>query len=197
MKLKGNFNKKKLRRLVINIDNVILQFNKLPQLELQNSELPQLAPNPHNWEFDQKEIEKEIDRYIDTEVMLPLMDKNIPEVLLKLKEKYEIWLITSCKEEHKIIREKNLKEHGIEYDYILYVDDNKLKTIEQISPLFLIEDEPKIILELAASDIFEGSIWAPNYWNYVKVMKETHDKNNESIKYYDDWKELLVLLEKI
>lgn len=197
MKIGGNFDRRKLRRLVIDVDGVILQFagTFADWSNSQDNKLPQLPPNLGKWGFGQSDkvtadISKEIGRFMALDNILPLMDKDIPELIKLLKETYEIWLVTALPEKYKKTREKNLKHHGIEYDNILYVDGSKLEIIEQIAPLAVIEDKPQTILDLAKSEKFTGPVLCPTYWNYIKNMQKDNPEIKR-IKYYDNWKQLI------
>ena len=190
------------KRLVIDVDGVLLNHFEtfVTWSNSTDNDLPTLPTNPERW-ITMENMQEEINRHADLTdknfSVFPLMEESVPNHIKKLRKKYEIWIVTDFPKKYEEFRRRNLEYHGIEYDNMVFAKGRKLDIIEKIQPVAVIEDRPKTILQLVKSKKFNGQIWCPLYWNYVKTMRRELDNiRKDRIKYYDRWDNLIQNLYK-
>jgi len=189
--------------LYFDVDGVLFDFNE-PFVEFWNSGLVknywiggEFVKNPTTWSFGlDKEIDnlsqlhKAIREFDKSNYLLPLIDKDIPYILGKLKQKYRIELVTSYPYvSHRI---NNLQYHKIPYDKLTCNITNKLDYVSNSENLgynvvAIFEDAPHHIDNYLTQYPFK--IWVPKEFNYLK-----HYSTNNQVKLYSTCQEWLTLL---
>lgn len=192
-----------MHTLYFDVDGVLFDFNE-PFVEFWNSGLVknywiggQFVKNPTTWSFgldkdndNMSQLHKAIKKFDNSNYLLPLIDKDIPYILYKLRDKYRIELVTSYP--HINHRIKNLNYHRIPYDKLTCNVINKLDYVSNSEKLgynvaAIFEDAPHHIDNYLAKYPFK--IWAPKEFNYLK-----HYSTNNKVKLYSSCQEWLTLL---
>jgi len=172
-----------LEMIVFDVDGVILDFNT-KFVEYNNRLHPEkLLVNPDDWNFGWKDnieiLKGRIINFIDTNPILPILDKYWSLFTKKYKDKYVISIVTAYP--NKMNRIENLKIFDIKYDNIYFVSQNdKIKLIKQLNPVYVFEDCPEVIEELNIQPDTLKKIYAPKRWNYLRKFK-----NHDGIILYD------------
>jgi hypothetical protein len=192
-----------MNTLYFDVDGVLFDFNE-PFVEFWNDGLVEnywiggeIVKNPTTWSFgldkdndNMSQLHKAIKKFDNSNYLLPLIDKDIPYILLKLKEKYRIELVTSYPNvNHRI---NNLQYHNLPYDKLTCNVTNKLDYVCNSEKLgynvvAIFEDAPHHIDNYLTKYPFK--IWAPKEFNYLK-----HYSTNNKVKLYESCQEWLTLL---
>jgi hypothetical protein len=192
-----------MNTLYFDVDGILLDFNG-PFVEFWNYGLvrnywigDEFVKNSTTWSFglnkdtdNMSQLHKAIKEFDKSNTLLPLINKDIPYILSKLREKYRIELVTSYP--HINHRIKNLNYHKIPYDKLTCNVINKLDYISNSENLgynvvAIFEDAPHHIDNYLTKYPFK--IWAPQEFNYLK-----HYLTNDKVKLYSSCQEWLSLL---
>ena len=180
--------------VVIDIDGVILDFS-LAFSTWFNKENPNYKLGgkrwicPHNaddWQFnhpDNEWITAKIIEFLHIGTVFPLIDRDIPEQLMRLQEKYYIHLVTNYPMKMAPTRIATLLKYSIPYDNITFTEEYKGEIVARINPVAVIEDSPKNIRSIVAKGYH---VYVPSFWNYTTLVKDM-----EKIKYYTTFKDVV------
>ena len=159
--------------VMIDVDGVILDFSTAfadwfnetyPNYEIDGKKW--ICPaNPHDWQFehpDNEWITRKIMKFLFLGTVFPLLNKNIPEQMMRLQEKYYIHLVTNYPAKMAAVRILTLNKYGIPYDNITFTDDHKGEIVKRINPVMVIEDSPKNIHQKHWQDRCVRPINRPN-----------------------------------
>ena len=155
-----------------------------------------ITENPTTWSFgyrsgidDMSQLLIALDIFHEEHEHLPLLHPNIPDVLTKLQEKYNIELVTSYPNERKRI--ENLLHHEIPYDSLVCNVTDKINYIKDrenngYPVIAIFEDGPHHINDFLPH--YNGKIWSPSHWNYLKPFKHIN-----GIRFYENPEEWMTL----
>lgn len=177
--------------IVFDVDGIILDFNKMFILYILQKYNTVLPYNPNTWDFDwcgdKNTLIQYINEFVNSNIMLPLLDDSILDFLDFLKHKYKIIFVTAYNNES--LRIKNLRLLKIYYDEIIFVRQNeKVTVINSLKPIAIFEDCPNHILNINNTND-NAQIFVPLHWNYDK------DLNGRIIK-YNKFRDLYVYFSK-
>lgn len=125
---------------------------------------------------DTKEVNKALDEFHRIHDHLPIMHKDIPNILNELKSMYKIELVTAYPDEKKRI--ENLLHHSLSYDTLICNVNDKLSHIKAIA---IFEDgttQSHHLDKLLAH--YDNKVWAPGYWRYLEPYK-----NDSRVRLYE------------
>lgn len=189
--------------LYYDVDGVLLDFTG-PFVDYWNAGLEgrlwigsKLEKNPNTWNFglkygvdDMKEVNKALDEFHRIHDHLPIMHKDIPNILNELKSIYKIELVTAYPDEKKRI--ENLLHHNLPYDRLICNINDKLSHIKEsenngAEVVAIFEDGPHHLNKLLT--YYDNKVWAPGCWKYLEPYK-----NDSRVRLYEtphEWKTLV------
>jgi hypothetical protein len=192
-----------MNTLYFDVDGVLLDFNG-PFVEYWNDGLKknywigdEFVKNPTTWSFglnkdvdNMSQLLKAIKEFDKSSNLLPLIDKDIPNILSQLQKKYRIELVSSYP--HVNHRITNLDYHNIPYDKLSCNVIDKLDYVSKTEKLgysvvAIFDDAPHHIDNYLKQ--YEYKIWAPQYFNYLQPYS-----TNDKVKLYSSCQEWLNLL---
>jgi hypothetical protein len=161
------------------ICNFIQGFYDWYQSNHYESQYGHISQHPLNWNFDwQGEtavLYSLITQYIQTRPLLKLIDPNWPQMMLKLKEKYQIVIVSQYPDYEG--RMANLTHLGIlkgtHYDQLICAQstDIKVMSIYDLQPRYYVEDAPHVIRQLLQSPItWKLDIYVPYTYLYSNQL---------------------------
>lgn len=176
--------------LAIDVDGVILDYNKSFTKYFYKMTGYSIKYNPDSWNFDLtseedlKELRTRIDEFANKGKILELLDENWAKYLNELRKNFYVVIITAWPNEET--RKKNLEYHKIEYDEIYFTDyNNKPDIMKKINPDYIFEDSPNNVNKM--TEIFKNSkFFVPGMWNYSKNGISIVDENKHQIIFYDE-----------
>jgi FMN phosphatase YigB (HAD superfamily) len=162
---------KKKETIIFDVDNVLLDFSKTFSIWLnkKNTKYPKLSFNPNDYHHGYKnnlEFKNYIAQFILEGVMMPPLEKDIPQIIQKLHKKYNIILLTAYP--NMAARKANLKKLNIIYDKLVFAYPNvKPSVIKKMKwdPIAVFEDRPSTIKLLSKAGFLT---FVPYRWNYIR-----------------------------
>jgi len=183
-----------MNNIVFDVDGIILdynnsfndyvkkRFNKCIHFNIYDFRKQLLE---QGCELDANDLYQIYREFENTNPVIPLLDKNIPEIMNKIMEHNNIIIISKYSNLQNRI--ENLKEMKIPYNELICPCDNKIDYIKIYKPTFIIEDSPEM-LELLIDNNYNVII--PKKWNYsLDVFNKHKDKTN--VYGYDKFEEIL------
>jgi uncharacterized HAD superfamily protein len=182
-------------RIVIDVDGVLLNFNRGFTQYYNTKHNKDLIENPDGWNWGITDPEQlthlftEIKAFIDGSPHLDLIDHRWPQFIRDMRKRHSIIIVTAYHNHHN--RRDNLSAHGIEFDEIYFSQNfDKVKMITVLNPDVVIEDCPQHLNALSDALDPKVKIFVPSMWNYKREIRE----DAKRITYYDTVAELETLL---
>lgn len=183
----------RLKTLVFDVDNVLLNFSKAFSIwfNKKNINYPLLSNNPSDYHYGYKKdkiFRKYVKNFINEGISMEPVDKDIPKIMQKLIKNYYIVLLTAYP--NMTARKIQLKQNNIPYDELIFSYPNAKHSIiykKKWNPIIVFEDRPSTIKLLANHNY---QVYVPNRWNYIN-SKDWKDYPNVTL--YKNLKDLCLV----